>query len=57
MALGAAGSVIGPLELPVVARTANGLWIQVNTGQGFGWVLAEQVLISGDLSLIPVVSQ
>jgi hypothetical protein len=56
VALGAAGTVIGPLELPVVARTADGLWVQVNTGQGFAWVLTEQIIVSGDLSLIPIVN-
>jgi uncharacterized protein YraI len=56
VALGTLGTVTGPLELPIVALSADGLWVQVNTGVGFGWVLAEQILISGDLSSIPVIS-
>lgn len=56
VALGSAGTVVGPVELPIVARTADGLWVQVNTGQGFAWALVDQVLISGDLSLIPIVN-
>lgn len=52
---GVAGSVAGPVEVPIVARTADGTWIQVNTSLGFGWVLTSQVLLRGDLSLIPIV--
>jgi uncharacterized protein YgiM (DUF1202 family) len=52
---GAVGFVNGPGELPVVARTADGRWVQVSTPNGFGWVLAEQVIVQGDPRLIPVV--
>lgn len=52
---GAVGFVNGPGELPVVARTADGLWVQVSTPNGFGWVLADQVIVRGDPNLIPVV--
>jgi uncharacterized protein YraI len=52
---GAVGFVNGPAELPIVARTADGQWIQLNTPVGFGWVLASQVVIRGDQSLIPVI--
>jgi uncharacterized protein YgiM (DUF1202 family) len=53
---GAVGFVNGPGELPIVARTGNGEWIQLDTPVGFGWVLASQVLILGDQSLIPVLN-
>lgn len=52
---GAVGFVNGPGDLPVVARTADGLWVQVSTPNGFGWVLANQVIVRGDPNLIPVV--
>ncbi len=52
---GAAGSISGPVEVPIVARTADGTWIQVNTSLGFGWVLAGQVQLRGDLSAVPIV--
>ncbi|GIL08543.1 MAG: hypothetical protein BroJett033_0540 [Chloroflexota bacterium] len=52
---GAAGTITGPAEVPIVARTADGTWVQVNTSLGFGWVLAAQVQLRGDISLIPVV--
>ncbi len=52
---GAVGFVNGPGELPVVARTADGLWVQVSSPNGFGWVLANQVVVRGDPNLIPVV--
>ncbi len=45
----------GPLDVDVVARTADAGWVQVDTSAGFGWVLASQVIIAGDVSLAPVV--
>jgi hypothetical protein len=53
--LGAIGTLSGVAEYPVVARTADGTWVQLNTPLGFGWALASQVTLSGDTSLIPVV--
>jgi uncharacterized protein YraI len=52
---GAIGALSGPIEVPIVARTADGAWVQLNTSLGFGWVLAEQVVVRGDTSLIPIV--
>jgi len=52
---GAIGSLTGPLDVTVVARTADFAWVQLNTSLGFGWVLASQVIIRGDTSQIPVV--
>ncbi len=51
---GAIGSIPATAELPVVARTADFAWIQVNTVNGFGWLLTEQVTLRGDTSLIPI---
>jgi uncharacterized protein YraI len=52
---GAIGTLLGPIEVPVVARTVDGQWIQLNTTLGFGWVPASQIIIRGDTSQIPVV--
>lgn len=50
------GTVVGPLELPVVARTPDFNWVQLETSLGFGWVQASQVTLRGDGSLIPIVN-
>ena len=52
---GAIGTLTGPIEVPIVARTVDSVWLQLNTSLGFGWVLASQVLVQGDGSTIPVV--
>jgi uncharacterized protein YraI len=52
---GTIGTLAGPIEVPIVARTIDSAWLQVNTSLGFGWVLASQVTVRGDLSLVPVV--
>jgi uncharacterized protein YraI len=52
---GAIGTINGPIEVPVVARTADSTWLQLNSSLGFGWVLSSQVLLRGDASTIPVV--
>lgn len=52
---GSIGALTGPIEVPIVARTADSQWYQLNTSLGFGWVVATQVLLRGDASLIPVV--
>ncbi len=54
---GLLGTVAGPVEAPIVARTPEFDWVQINTSVGFGWVLASQVTIRGDAALIPVVAQ
>jgi len=53
---GLLGSVVGPVEAPIVARTPDFDWVQINTSVGFGWVLADQVIIRGDANLIPIVN-
>lgn len=53
---GLLGTVVGPVEAPIVARTSDFEWVQINTNAGFGWVLTSQVTIRGDSSLIPVVN-
>lgn len=52
---GAIGTLVGPVEIQIVARTADNLWLQLNTSAGFGWVVATQVIVRGDLSLVPLV--
>ncbi len=52
---GAIGTISGPIEVAVVARTADFNWVQLNTSLGFGWVPASQVSIRGDATLIPIV--
>jgi uncharacterized protein YraI len=52
---GAIGTLSGPIEVAVVARTADFVWVQLNTSLGFGWVAASQVSIRGDATLIPIV--
>lgn len=52
---GLIGTLTGPAEVDIVARTADNMWLQVNTTVGFSWVLASQVSIRGDLSLAPIV--
>jgi uncharacterized protein YraI len=52
---GVIGNLAGPIEVPIVARTIDSQWLQLNTPLGFGWVLASQVILQGDLSLVPIV--
>lgn len=52
---GVIGTLNGPLEAPIVARTFDSVWVQLNTSLGFGWVLASQVILRGDLNLVPTV--
>jgi uncharacterized protein YraI len=54
---GLLGAIAGPVEAPIVARTENFEWIQINTSAGFGWVLTSQVTVRGDAALIPVISR
>lgn len=52
---GTLGTLAGPVEVNIVARTADFAWVQLNTPLGFGWVPANQVAIRGDTSIIPIV--
>lgn len=52
---GVIGNLAGPVEVAIVARTTDGQWLQLNTSLGFGWVVASQVIVRGDLSLVPIV--
>lgn len=54
--LGVIGALSGPSEFDIVARTEDFAWVQVQTSLGFGWVVADLVTLTGDLSLIPVVN-
>lgn len=53
---GLLGAVAGPVEAPVVARTADFEWVQINTSVGFGWVQSTSVTIRGDVNLIPIIN-
>jgi uncharacterized protein YraI len=52
---GQIGVLYGPVEVNVVARTADFSWVQVNTSFGYGWVQASQVAVRGEVSVIPIV--
>ncbi|NWG15163.1 MAG: SH3 domain-containing protein [Chloroflexi bacterium] len=52
---GVIGNLAGPVEVPIVARTIDSQWLQLSTPLGFGWVLASQIILQGDLSLVPIV--
>jgi uncharacterized protein YraI len=52
---GVIGTLTGPIEVAVVARTNDGVWVQLNTVMGFGWALTSQIVLRGDASLIPIV--
>lgn len=54
--LGRIGTISGvQTDITIVARTADFEWLQIDTNIGFGWVLADEVVVRGDLSLVPVV--
>ena len=53
--MGVIGTLSGPLEVEVVARTEAFDWVQLETSLGFGWVPVNQVQLSGDSSLVPIV--
>jgi uncharacterized protein YgiM (DUF1202 family) len=52
---GVIGTLSGPIEVAVVARTNDGVWVQLNTALGYGWAVASQIVLRGDASLIPIV--
>lgn len=57
LTLGRAGTITGPVEVDIVARTSDFNWVQIRfTDAGFGWIQAEFVTLEGDLAQIPVVS-
>ncbi len=43
-------------ELPISGKSADGVWWQVETNVGLGWVMQEDVALRGDASVVPVVS-
>ncbi len=43
-------------ELPITGRSEDGIWWQVQTNVGLGWVKQEAVALRGDASLVPVAS-
>ncbi len=52
---GLLGTAPAGLNLPVIGRSADGSWLQVQTQSGAGWVLASTVTFRGDASLVPIV--
>jgi uncharacterized protein YraI len=56
LTLGTVGAISGPIDVPVVARTADGVWVQIDTPLGYGWIPASGLVITGDQSLVPVVA-
>lgn len=49
-------TVNGGTELDVNARTPDGIWLQVNTDLGAGWVNSEYVIFRGDYGNIGVIT-
>jgi uncharacterized protein YraI len=43
-------------EMPITGRSGDGMWWQIQTNVGLGWVKQEAVALRGDASLVPVVS-
>jgi N-acetylmuramoyl-L-alanine amidase len=55
LTLGTVGSINAPAEVDVVARTADGNWVQIRVDSGYGWVQSAFVTLQGNLAQIPVV--
>lgn len=53
---GVIGTVVGPVEAPIVARTSDYQWVQINTSVGYGWVQTALVAVRGESSLIPIIN-
>ncbi|MFZ4829109.1 MAG: SH3 domain-containing protein [Phototrophicaceae bacterium] len=53
---GVIGTVVGPVEAPIVARTSDYQWIQINTSVGYGWVQTALVAVRGESTLIPIIN-
>ena len=49
------GTLFGPVEVNVVARTADFNWVQLSTSFGYGWAPASLIVLRGDAALIPTV--
>jgi len=52
---GILATVVGGTELPVTAVYEDGVWYQVATNVGLGWVNVEFTLARGDFSNVPLV--
>ena len=52
---GLLGTAPGGMTLRVIGRTLDGNWMQVETSQGNGWVLASTVVFRGNIAQVPVV--
>ena len=49
-------TVVGGTELPVLGTFSDGVWYQVNTDGGPGWVNIEFTLPRGDFSNLPLLA-
>lgn len=52
---GLLGTAPAGLNLPVIGRSLDGSWLQVQTQSGPGWVLSSTITFRGDASLVPIV--
>lgn len=56
LTLGTVGTINGPAEVDVVARTSDGLWVQISIPNvGFGWIQSDFIVLQGNTALIPVI--
>lgn len=49
-------TVVGGTTLQVMGRAADGVWLQVSTQAGLGWVNVEYTIPRGNFEFVPVVS-
>ncbi len=52
---GLLGTAPSGLTMPVIGRTGDGNWLQVQTSSGAGWVLSSTVTFRGNYAQVPIV--
>lgn len=55
LTLGVVANINAPAEFTVIGRTSDGLWVQLTTPSGIGWVQADFVTVRGGFALVPVI--
>lgn len=55
LTLGIVANLNAPAEFTVIGRTGDGLWVQLTTPSGIGWVQADFVTVRGGFALVPVI--
>ncbi len=55
LTLGVVGTLNAPNSYTVIGKTADGLWVQLTSPVGIGWVQADFVIVQGNTAQIPVV--